>query len=102
MLAAPSMIIMYVVPATKSVIVGLKLKPFLLFVVATPGQVRDVSRDVTTHVTLPITHMTSHNHVSMLLNHLLYRVGNKNCPPTVGFKTVKVYYFGVVESKKSK
>ena len=42
MLAAPSMIVMYVVPKNKSVIVGLKLKPFLLFVIATPGQVSEL------------------------------------------------------------
>ena len=39
MLAAPSMVVMYAVPKSKEVIVGLKLKPFLLFVIATPGQV---------------------------------------------------------------
>ncbi|KAL5270902.1 hypothetical protein ACHWQZ_G001535 [Mnemiopsis leidyi] len=38
MLAAPSMVVMYAVPKSKEVIVGLKLKPFLLFVIATPGQ----------------------------------------------------------------
>ncbi|XP_063689419.1 copper-transporting ATPase 1-like isoform X2 [Bolinopsis microptera] len=38
MLAAPSMIVMYAVPKTSNVIMGLKLRPFLLFVIATPGQ----------------------------------------------------------------
>eukprot|EP00116_Pleurobrachia_bachei_P010728 sb/3470990/ len=38
MLTVPSMVIMYVVPKTKVIIDGLMLKPFLLFVIATPGQ----------------------------------------------------------------
>ena len=40
MLAAPSMVVMYAVPKKSDVIMGLKLRPFLLFVIATPGQVR--------------------------------------------------------------